>query len=43
MKLVQYVLIFVILSMDGEHFVVNDMMTLQVKKILKNLRFDAKC
>jgi hypothetical protein len=36
------VLIFVILSMDGEHFV-SDMMTLQVRRIVRNSKIDAKC
>jgi hypothetical protein len=43
MKLVQYLLIFVILSMDGEQFVVSDMMTLQLRKIVRKSRIDVKC
>jgi len=34
---------FVILSMDGKDFVVSGMMTLQVKRIAKNSKIDAKC
>jgi hypothetical protein len=29
--------------MDGEHFVVSDMMTLQVRRIVRNSKIDAKC
>jgi len=36
------VLLFVILSMDGDRFVVSDMMTLQVRRIVRSSKIDAK-